>query len=398
MRCSRTNTPTRGRCYTSGIACIVCLVAGCAGPRNAGAPADRDGQSLSARADAAKERAATDSAAKGGFLIRNPIRLIAHSAAEDSPEPPSRAQIEQGQQEYDQAEALFKEKQYKEAEAAFRKLGRKYKDTPVEEDSMFMLAECQYLTGRYPKAQDSYERLLKKYENSRHLDTAVRRLFNIARNWLSDVFPNDKFPPHNALADVVDPSTPMLARHARALEALSSVRLHDPTGPLADDALMMTATYYFLQGRYEDADFYFQTLRQDYPQSDHQPLAHVLGIRAKIRSYQGPEYDGQQLEEADRLARSTLRQFPDLKDERANLLRTLEAVRQQKAERVWNTADYYRRSGHPDSARVYYEELVNQYSDTRWGVLAREQLGLSETDKSAAPPEDDQLELIRPPG
>lgn len=397
MRSSRTNTPAHHRCCISGIACVVCvLAAGCAGPRHAAAPAGRDDPPLAASADAAQEAAAADSPTKEGFLIRNPIRLIGHSSAEPSPEPPSRAQIEQGQQEYDSAEALFKQKNYKEAEGAFRKLARKYKDTPVEEDSMFMLAECQFLTERYPKAQDSYERLLKKYENSRHLDTAVRRLFTIARNWLSDVFPNDEMPDHNALADLVDSSTPLLARHGRALEALSSVRLHDPTGPLADDALMMTASYYFLQGQYEDADFYFQTLRQDYPQSDHQPLAHVLGIRAKIRSYQGPEYDGQQLEEAERLARSTLRQFPALKDERANLMRTLEAVRQQKAERTWNTADYYRRSGHPDSARVYYQQLVDHYPDTRWAVLARAQLGLADPDTSPQPPQDEPLELIRP--
>jgi outer membrane protein assembly factor BamD (BamD/ComL family) len=374
------------------------LVLGCAGPRNQ--PTTQDDPTVAVSAQGAEDDSAAESASAQPFsrLFRNPIRLVGLSRTESSvAPPPSPAELEAQKQAYDEAEEFFQQKNYKEAEAAFRKLARKYKDTPVEEDAMFMLAECRFLTERYPKAQDSYERLLKKYENSRHLDRAVRRLFTIARIWLSDVFPGDDLPTtYNAIVDVVDPSTPILDRHGRALEALTSVRLHDPTGPLADDALMMTASFYFLRGRYEDADFYFQTLRQDYPQSDHQPLAHVLGIRAKIRAYQGPAYDGQQLEEAEKLARSTLRQFPDLKDERANLLRTLEAVRKQKAERIWNTADYYRRSGHPDSARIYYQQLLDQFPDTRWAVLAQEQLGVAESDESLQPLEEDELELIQP--
>jgi outer membrane protein assembly factor BamD (BamD/ComL family) len=385
---------------TIAVVTTLCLAAsGCAAQRNGQKLADR-GETAQAAApvDPLPNDAQGKSSVAGRWngLFQNPIRLAGFFREQSSSDQRSRAEIDTGKQEYDQAEDLFKQKQYKDAEAAFRKLSRKYKDTPIEEDALFMMAECQFLTHRYPKAQDSYERLLKKYENSRHLDAVVRRQFSIARNWLSDVFPSGEIPPHNAFADLVDPTTPILDRHGRALEALTSVRLHDPTGPLADDALMMTASYYFLRGRYEDADFYFQTLRQDYPQSDHQPLAHVLGIRAKIRAYQGPEYDGQQLEEAERLARSTLRQFPDLKDERANLLRTLEAVRLQKAERIWNTADYYRRSGHPESASVYYQQLLDQYPDTRWAVLARERLGRTESDDQLQAPADVKLKLIQP--
>lgn len=383
-------------CWLIGAVLAVCHIAiGCAASRNGvpntGPEASR--QAAVAHDDDTSPDAETAPDGRFKALFQNPIRLagIVQQSPAENADP---AVIEAGKREYDLAEQLFKQKAYEDAEAAFRKLARRYKDTPIEEDAMFMVGECRFLTERYPKAQDSYDELLKKYTNSRHLDAVVRRQYAIARNWLSDVFPSDEIPPHNALADLVDTSTPILDRHGRALQALTSVRLHDPTGPLADDALMMTASYYFLRGRYEEADFYFQTLRQDYPQSDHQPLAHVLGIRAKIRAYQGPEYDGRQLEEAERLARSTLRQFPELKQERANLLRTLEAVRQQKAERLWNTADYYRRSGHPESASIYYEQIVDRYADTRWAVLARERLGEGESNEASQPPQE--LELIRP--
>lgn len=284
---------------------------------------------------------------------------------------------EEGEREYAAAERLFQLEKYDEAERAFKKIAKGYKDTSLEEDALFMIGECHYLTKQYPKAQDSYEELLQKYSNSRHLDKAAYRQFMIGKQWLDGQRQVEESGSawKTALPNLTDDSRPLWDTDGRALEALDSVAQHDPTGPLADDALMMTAGHHFAAGRYEDAEQDYENLRKNYPNSDHQAKAHVLEARAKLRAYQGPGYDQTKLDEAAQLLRTSLRQFPELEEERPRIYRALEAIRAQKAEGLWASAEYYRRARHPRSAAMYYKMLVERYPDTKWAERAREKLG-----------------------
>ena len=107
----------------------------------------------------------------------------------------------------------------------------------------------------------------------------------------------------------MDKRRPRMDTVGYARRAFEKVRLNDPTGPLADDALMATANSHFTRGQYSDADYHYTLLRREYPKSIHIYNAHVFGIQAKVRAYQGPGYDGKLLREASDLADQTLRQF-----------------------------------------------------------------------------------------
>src|SRR6185369_8992685 len=97
----------------------------------------------------------------------------------------------------------------------------------------------------------------------------------------------------------------------RALQALHSIWLRDPTGPLADDALMLTATEHLRAGDNREADRFFTIIREEYPQSPYSQPAYVFGSKVKQAAYQGAKYDGRQLEEAKKLTQSTVRLFPE---------------------------------------------------------------------------------------
>ncbi len=96
-----------------------------------------------------------------------------------------------------------------------------------------------------------------------------------------------------------------------AIAAYQNVRMYDPTGPLADDSLMASAVAYFRHGQFEDAAADFDLLRKEYPNSEHQKAAHILGLQAKMRVYQGKYYDPTALNEAGEIADQTLAQFGD---------------------------------------------------------------------------------------
>src|SRR4029078_5777142 len=106
-----------------------------------------------------------------------------------------------------------------------------------------------------------------------------------------------------------DKTRPWFDTIGHAIKTYDSIRLNIPPGPRSDDAIMATANIYFSRGRYDDADYHYTLLRKEYPRSELQFEAHLLGLQAKIRKYQGENYDGTPLEEAKVLVKSLNSQF-----------------------------------------------------------------------------------------
>ena len=154
----------------------------------------------------------------------------------------------------------------------------------MEEDALFLQAESYFFADEYVKAHDAFEVLFKKYSNTRHLETAVSREFAIGRFWeqMQDTKPLWTIQPN-----FTDKGRPWFDTFGYAIKAYQNVRMYDPTGPLADHSVMAIGTAYFRHNEFEDAAMEFDQLRKDYPNSDHQMLAHVLGMQAKMRVYQG---------------------------------------------------------------------------------------------------------------
>jgi len=86
-------------------------------------------------------------------------------------------------QHYDAGQKLFGDKKYDAAAKEFAAAADRWPDSSLEEDAMFMRAESYFFADSYSKANDWYGELMKKYTNSRHLNTTVARQYDIARYW-----------------------------------------------------------------------------------------------------------------------------------------------------------------------------------------------------------------------
>ncbi|MCA9040402.1 MAG: tetratricopeptide repeat protein [Planctomycetaceae bacterium] len=307
--------------------------------------------------------------------------------------------------EYQRAMKLHDEGEFSKAESAFKKLAKANKDNALHEDSMFMLAECQFQQKRYPQAQDSYDELLNAYPSTRHTTQATQRLFQIGRYWLDFeeiVTPNEiqqvdfeQPGKQHALStteetaqkksqrplsqryalvpNLGDRSRPYFDTEGRAIEALRSVWLKDPTGPLADDALMMTGSYYLRQGDYVEADRFFTLIRDEYPDSPHFRNAYVFGSHAKLVSYQGPEYDGQQLLAARDLKESTLRIFNDF-PERNMVKEELRMIYEEEAHKEWERALFWEKKRNSKAVQIQCREILRRYPTSEAADKARQKL------------------------
>ncbi len=303
------------------------------------------------------------------------------------------------------AEDALRQKKYAAARTRYEAAAAALPNSPLQEDALFMVAETYFLEDKYPKAFTGYEELLNKYKRSRHLDTAVKRQFAIGQYWERR---HQKDPEFFLRPNLTDEKRPLNDTLGRARRAFTKVRLNHPTGPLADDSLMATANSFFARGKYDDADYYYDLLRREYPQSDHQYEAHLLGIQAKIRRYQGPDYDGMPLTEAKELIEQTARQFSRMPpDDRQRLDQMYAQVTTGLAQRDYEMARFYERKGYFKAAKFYYQRVVEDYARTPLAEEANQRLA-EIRDKPSMPaprltwlsnlfPEDEEDLLIIPP-
>lgn len=280
---------------------------------------------------------------------------------------------------YNEGDKLFREQKYEEAAKKFAAAADRWPNSLLEEDALYMQGESYFFVDRYGKSRDAFELLLKRYQNSRHLDRVVNRQFLIGRYW------DEKGRDHAMLnPNFFDKSRPWFDTHGNGLKVYENIRLADPTGPLADDAVMAQGAAYFRDDRHEDAAFQFEILRKDYPNSEHQKQAHLLGLQSYMNSYQGPQYDRTPLDKADKLVSSTLRNLGhQMPEEQPRLREAQSTIRNQAAERDYDLAEYYRRLGYNRAARQHYAVIMRDYADTKFADLSRQRM----TETESLPPE-----------
>ena len=302
-----------------------------------------------------------------------------------------------GTSDYLSATELFKDEKYPEAQSAFKKVAYKYKKSEIREDALFMEAESAWKQDHYATAHDSYAVLLKEYPSTRHLTVVTERMFKLGRLWLdfpevaklgeikqvnfddpSKRLPSDEppqLPKSKALfvPNFKNKKEPLFDTPGNGIAALTSVWMNDPTGPLADDAMMLVASYHARKGNYIEADRFYRMLRETFPHSPHIENAFLLGGHVKLMSYQGPEYESRTLEEAQKLKEATLRLYPNI-TERDRIQDELARIEEAKALDGWSRVDYYIRKGNKRAACVVCAEVIDNYPKSQYAKLAREKL------------------------
>jgi outer membrane protein assembly factor BamD (BamD/ComL family) len=273
---------------------------------------------------------------------------------------------------YSQADDLYRKKKYHDAGAKYAAAADRLPDSTLEENALFSAGEAYFFANEYSKANDAYGELAKKYSNTRFMNMAVAREFVIAVYW--EQYANFK-PQFVFTPNFFDKTRPMFDTWGNAIRDYDLVRINDPRGPFADESIMLTANAHFLKGHYEDADYSYTLLRNEYPKSKHQLDAHLLGIQAKLRRYQGPGYDDRPLKDGEKLIDQTLAQFgSELGVERERLVTAKGEIHAQQALRDWSVAQFYEKGEHYASAKLYYNGIVKTYPDTKLAEAAQTRL------------------------
>jgi outer membrane protein assembly factor BamD (BamD/ComL family) len=283
------------------------------------------------------------------------------------------------------AHELYRRGEYAKARKIFRSIADNQKNPPaIAEEARYYQAECLRLEGYYTDAADWYSKQLQDFPNGTYREQAVQRLYDISNYWLDDTRKEMTqvkeqregkrwFVDQNFLH--WDKTKPLLDEEGNAVEKLEQVHLNDMTGPMAEKALFLMGSVKFFDEDYREADHYFTELVEMHPNSPMAPQAVELGIISKHMSTGGSDYDGRKVAEARRLVHTALNKYPELASQKNEFLqRQLVGITLQQAEKDYKVAEFYRRTGHPESAYFCYEVVRRRYPGTKFFDLATEHM------------------------
>ena len=279
---------------------------------------------------------------------------------------------EKARQLYADADRAFEKKEYRQARKLYEQAAALAPTSLIEENALFMIGECHFFRDDYSRATDAYQLLMKRYSNTRHMDLVTSRLYSVGTYWRDQ---QQRRGTYSVTPNVTDKTRPWFDTGGHALRVYESVWLNDPTGSLADDAIMQTANTHFAEKDWIAADQFYTQLRNDFPNSRHVVQAFVLGYRAKLNAYNGPGYEAAPLLEAEQLIETLRTQFASQLGDQATLVKkAYEEVRAQKAEREWYLGEVFYRQGNNRAAAYYYQRVKAEFGDTRFRELADDQL------------------------
>lgn len=306
--------------------------------------------------------------------VRSSVAPLIHSNYDD-PLADSRMQ---------EAEGLFAAGQYEKAMSEFRTLAdNKGNSAALAERARFMQAECRYQLKQFPEAADTYHKVLLDFPTGAYRRDCAARMFEICDYWLDDF--RDELEKRAGEKGVLrwkpswpkpwDRTRPTIDQEGRTLENLERIHTHDITGPTADKAIFWCGYVNFIRGNFQEADQFFSQLVDMHKDSPLRPQAMAFAIQAKNNATGGAAYDGRKCAEALQLVYAAEASVPELANDPAaaeKLVRAKFAIRSQQAEKDFQMAEYYERTGHPGSAVFYYELVRRRYGGTRYSDLAGE--------------------------
>ena len=228
-------------------------------------------------------------------------------------------------------------------------------------------AEAQYYIGRaneeledFYTAYKTYEKVVSHYPNSQRIGEVIEREYRIGNLFYS-----------GKKRKIV--GLEILPSLDKAVEIFERVVEQSPYGPYGVLAKYKLGESYKKNGEYAKAKETFEKLIEDYPTSELVDEARYQIALVSLQASRGASYDDRATNEAIAQFSRFVKEHPqsDLVNES---LQAIELLETRKAEKAFEIAKFYEKQGKTQAARLYYNEVIEQYGKSPWAQQALERL------------------------
>ncbi|MFH1397524.1 MAG: outer membrane protein assembly factor BamD [Candidatus Omnitrophota bacterium] len=269
-------------------------------------------------------------------------------------------------EQFDYAKAFMDKKDYKSAIREFIKLLKNYPKSFEASEAQYYLGVIEEDEGRLFEAYKAYQKVIDKYPFSERIAEINNREYNIAEAFIS----GEKRKAMGITLPVENP----------AIEILNKVIDNSSYGPLASKAQYKLGLVLKETLNYYEAEEAFNKVVTSYPDSEWAAAAKFQLASCRAALSKGPDYDQGATKEAKDKFESFVQEHPDAvlsKEAQKNIDR----LKEQEAESNYNAARFYEKQKAFQSAEIYYNEVINNYSDSPWAARAIERLRIMERKK-----------------
>ena len=258
------------------------------------------------------------------------------------------------------ARDLYDKGDFRPAFNIFRALSSRTKDPSEKALGLFWQGECLLAMARPIEALALYEKLAREFPGVIPDAEMEQQEYKIALR----------------LARGEEKRSlvrPFYSPRKKGLEMLERIATRGPSSPLGDDAQMAIFEYYREKENLLEAELAYEKLIQVYPGSELVPLARFEKIKLLLQEWQGPAYDIGLLNQAEREAKR-LSQDPRGLAFAQKTEQMLKDIREIRAERDYQTAQFYLRREKLEAAFIYLEAVRREAPESDWAERAKVQM------------------------
>lgn len=246
----------------------------------------------------------------------------------------------------------------RQARDAYKSISRSYARTDAGTQAKFDYARMLEASGDTRDAFEEYQSLITNHRNTPNFTEAVKRQFGIAESLRA----SDK----KGFLGVGAPIQP-----SKLIEMFEQISESAPFTEYAPKSLLNVGYVRTKVGETAEAITAFQSVVDKYADTEFAKEAQyeIFKLRGvKAEKSNSPVEDRAQVE----AGLDFVNQNPE--DQRAAEIKSnLQSIEERSMEKLYNTGVFYEKSGKPESAKVYFREVVKNPSTT-WATKAQERL------------------------
>lgn len=266
---------------------------------------------------------------------------------------------DQGVQEpaMQRAETLFYQENYEQALDMLEKIRRKGRSKYELEKASLLRARTLYQMGAYIESYEAFQAFTRNYAGTKYRDWVIRYQLDIG-------FQLMKGKQYRRFAGI-----PLISAASDGERIVRNLLSRYPYKSFSHLYQFRLANLYYDRKSYQAAAEEYEFLLENYEQSSWRPHARFLAGDSYFRSVEGISYDLSKLSDARSHFRTFVKSYPERPDvERAK--QRLRKINQLLAERKFQTADWYERTGRRSGAIFYFKEITSLYPGTDWAERA----------------------------
>ncbi|MCM8796039.1 MAG: outer membrane protein assembly factor BamD [Candidatus Omnitrophica bacterium] len=269
-------------------------------------------------------------------------------------------------EQFEFARSFYDLKQYEEAKREFKKLLQAYPKSAEAAESQYYLGLIEEAQGNLYEAYLAYQKVIDKYPFSERIQEIIEHEYKIAERFMA----GEK---RKALGLTLPVENP-------AIEIFTKVIENSTYGPLAPAAQYKLGLVLKGLSRYYEAEEAFNKVISNYPQSEWVEAARFQIASCRAAVSRSPEYDQWATSEAKEKFEEFVKEYPDAVLSR-DAEKNIQSLREKEAEANYNIGRFYEKQKSCAAARIYYEEVVENYADTPWAAKALERIQVLEKKK-----------------